>query len=183
MTHSILIPESIGAMNVDSLNRSAIYSGGTLDNGNVVALLTKSTTSGESEVWTATVPATSSLANLWMVYSGDEIVITNAQYKGLDPDPRNFFTPAGKVVSVFKPQVGDIILLTADTLAGTKSSNTFINATNSTGGLKLVWGATQTASVLSYQLLDDAKYVNIPDGTIGSTGRVTAYQFTCVGIN
>lgn len=180
--HGVLIPEAIAAKDIDALNRSAVLPGGTLDNGQVVALLTKSTTAGESEVWTATVPATGSLTFLWMVYSGDELVVTNSQYKGLDPDPRNFFTPATKVVSVYKPQVGDIVLMTAECLAGTKSSNTFINATNSTGGLNLYWGATQTSSVLSYKLLDDTKYINIPSGSIGDTQRVTAYEFQCVGI-
>jgi len=154
--HGVLIPEAIAAMNIDALNRSAVLSSGTLDNGQIVALLTKSATAGESEVWTATVPATGSLTSLWMVYSGDEIVD--------------------------KPQVGDIILMNAECLAGTKSSNTFVNATNSTGGLNLYWGATQTSSVLSYKLLDDTKYFNIPSGTIGDTQRVAAYEFQCVGI-
>jgi hypothetical protein len=179
--HGVLIPEAIAAMNIDALNRSAIYSSGTLDNGQIVALLTKSTTAGESEVWTATVPATGSLTSLWMVYSGDEVVVTDSKYKGLDPDPRNFFTPAGKVVSVYKPQVGDIVLMNAECLAGSKSSNTFINATNSTGGLNLLWGSTKTSSVLSYKLLDDTKYISLATGAIDSQ-RVTMYEFQCVGI-
>ena len=180
--HGVLIPEAIKAMNVDALNRSVVYPSGTLDNGQIVVLASKSTTAGESEVWTATVPATGTLTQLWMIYSGDEIGVTNAQYKGLDPDPRNFVTAAGKVVSAYKPQVGDIVLMTAECLAGTKSSNTFINATDSTGGLNLLWGASQTASVLSYKLLSDVKYINIPSGAIGDNQRVTAYEFECVGI-
>jgi hypothetical protein len=181
-THAVLIPQSLFATNVDSLNRSAIYPGGTLDNGFIVALLSKSTTAGESEVWTATVPATGSLTQLWMVYSGDEIPTTDSKYKGLDPDPRSFFIAANKVVSVYKPQVGDIVRLTAEAVAGTKGSNTFINATDTTGGLQLYWGATKTSSVLSYQLLNDSQYINIPSGAIGDTQRITAYEFQCVGV-
>lgn len=178
--HGVLVPEAIASMNIDSLNRSVIYAGGTLDNGQVVVLGSKSTTAGENEVWTATVPATGTLTSLWMVYSGDEIVLTDARYKGLDPDPRNFFTAAGKVVSAFKPQVGDIILATAECFAGTKSTNTFVNATDSTGGLNLYWGATQTASVLSFKLVA-TKYISLATGAI-DTQRVVAYEMECVGI-
>jgi hypothetical protein len=184
MSHGILIPEAIAATNVDSLNRSVIYASGTLDNGMVVSLSSgKSATSGEGEVWTATVPATGTLADLWMVYSGDEVVLTDSRYKGLDPDPRNFFTAAGKVVSAFKPQVGDIILATADCFLGTMGANTFVNATDTSGGLNLYWGATKTASVLSFKLTRAAAiYISIGTGAI-DTQRIAAYEFECVGIN
>lgn len=182
--HGVLIPEAIAATNVDSFNRSAIHAS-ALDNGMIVKLTTKSATAGESEVFTAVTPSTSDgLTNLWMVYSGDEIAITDARYKGLDPDPRNFFTPASKVVSVYKPQLGDIILMTAECLAGSYvasgSPTTHINATNSSGGLNLLWGTSQTGSVLSYKLLG-VKYISLATGAI-DTQRVTAYEFECVGL-
>jgi hypothetical protein len=177
--HGVLIPEAIVAMNIDSLNRSVICAS-ALDNGMVVALADKSATAGENEVWTATVPATGTLTSLWMIYSGDEIVLTDSRYKGLDPDVRNFFTPASKVVSVFKPQVGDIILCTAECFAGSKAANTFVNATDTTGGLNLEWGATQTASVLSFHLIA-TKYISLATGAI-DTQRITAYEMECVGL-
>jgi hypothetical protein len=179
MTHAVLVPNAIAALNVDSYNRSAVCAS-NVDNGNIVALLTKSATAGESEVWTATVPATNSLSNLWMVYE-PEIVITNSQYKGLDPDPRNFFVPATKVFSCFKLQVGDIITLTAEAFSGAKGgSDVYANATNSTGGLVFVWGTTQTSSVVSLHLIATT-YISLATGAM-DTQRVTAYQFEVVGI-
>ena len=180
--HGVLIPEATAALNVDSYNRSA-KSASDLDNGFVVKLTDRSTTAGEGEVFTAVVPSTSAgLTNLWMVYSGDEIPVTDARYKGLDPDPRNFYTPAGKVVSVFNPQIGDIIKVSADALAGTfiLNTTTHVNATDTTGGLKLLWGNSQTASVLSYKLLA-VEYFSLATGAI-DTQRVTAYELECVGV-
>jgi hypothetical protein len=57
--HAILVQNSVQAMNIDALNRSAIGNA-DIDNGNVFYLATKSSTDGEGEVWTATQPATAS---------------------------------------------------------------------------------------------------------------------------
>lgn len=180
--HGVLIPEAVAASNIDSYNRSAVCAS-VLDNGMVVKLTTRSTTAGEGEVFTAVVPSTANgLTNLWMVYSGDEIPLTDSRYKGLDPDPRNFFTPAGKTVSVFKPALGDIILVNAEALAGTFILGTtlYVNATDTTGGFNLLWGNTQTASVLSYKLVN-VKYMSLATGAI-DTQRITAYELECVGL-
>ena len=56
---AILVQNSVQAMNIDALNRSAIGSA-DIDNGNIFYLATKSATAGEGEVWTATQPATGS---------------------------------------------------------------------------------------------------------------------------
>ena len=169
--HGVLIPEAISATNVDSYNRSAISSASPIDNGNVFALVSKSVTAGESEVWAVT--AASALNNLWMAYASDEVVITDARYKGLDPDPRNFFTPAGKVFSSYKPDVGDIILVTADAISG---SGAFLNAT--AGSLKLTGGASQTASALSYRYIKTT-YISLATGAMDSQ-RITAYEYECI---
>jgi hypothetical protein len=180
--HSVLVPNAIAALNVSSKNRSAVYSA-DIDNGNLVVLSAKSTTAGEGEVWTALIPSTSNgLTGLWMVYE-PEVVTTlsgSSEYKGLDPNPQNFYTIAGKVFSVFQPALGDLVTITAEGLAGTQSTNTFVNATDSTGGLKPVWGATQTASVFSMKLRGTT-YISIADGSIGNQ-RVTALQFEVVGL-
>lgn len=179
MTHSVLIPSAISAMNIDSYNRSAICAS-ALDNGNIVKLTTRSATAGEGEVFTAVVPSTSAgLTGLWMVYSGDEIVFTDSRYKGLDPDVRNFFTPAAKVVSVYKPALGDIILMTADGFAtGTGAGSAFANAIDTTGGFKLEWASSVGTSILSYKLLA-TKYISLATGAI-DTQRVVAYELECV---
>lgn len=179
MAHNVLIQNAVASQNVDAFNRSAVAST-NVDNGNIVILSALSTTAGEGEVWTALTPSTGDgLTGVWMV-GEPEVVVTNAQYKGLDPDPRNFFVAAGDVFSCFKPQLGDIVTMTADGIAGTKSTNTFANATDTTGGLKPVWGATQTASVFSLKLIETT-YISIGLGSIGSQ-RVTAYKFQVVGL-
>ncbi len=180
MTHAVLIPEAIAAMNVDSFNRSAVYAGGTLDNGNILSLTTRSATAGEGEVFTAVAPASgTAVTGLWMVYSGDELVVTNAQYKGLDPDPRNFFTATGKVVSVYKPQIGDIILLTADAFdTGSGAGSAYANAVDGSG-VKLKWAAAIGTGCLSYKLLSATKYISLATGGI-DTQRVLAYELECV---
>lgn len=179
MAQNVTILNKVAAQNVDAWNRSAV-AGVNVDNGNIVILTGLSATAGQDEVWTAVTPTTSDgLTGVWMVYE-PEVVLTNEKYKGLDPDPRNFYVPDGTVFSVFKPQLGDIVTMTADGLAGTKSTNTFVNATNSTGGLKPVWGASQTASVFSMKLLETT-YISIGSGAI-DTQRVTAYKFEVVGL-
>lgn len=177
--HGVLIPQAIMATNIDSLNRSVVDAA-AIDNGWVMVMGAKSTTEGLSEVFEVSQPVTGSLANLWMAYSGDEIVVTDAKYKGLDPDPRNFFNAANKVFSAFKPQLGDIILATDEALAGTfiAGTTTHVNATNASW--KLTWGNSQTASVLSFKLLG-VSYISLATGAIDDQ-RVTAYQLECVGI-
>jgi hypothetical protein len=185
MTHGILVANKIAAMNVDSYNRTAVCAS-DLDNGNVVVLSAKSTTSGEAEVWTAIEPTTSNgLTGLWMVNSPDSVVVTvsgSNEYKGIDPDPRNFVNIAGKMIDVYKPQLGDIITMTTTSLAGSYVANTttHINATNSSGGFKLLWGNSQTGSVLSYKFLG-VKYFSIGTGAIDSQ-RIASYEFECVGL-
>jgi hypothetical protein len=184
MSHGVLIPQSIAAMNVDAYNRSAVCAT-AVDNGNAVILSAKSTTSQEGEVYTAVAPNSGSvLTGLWMVYEPEIVYITsgNSVYKGLDPDPRNFYVPASSatarfVFSVFKPQLGDIVLATVDCFYG--SVNTYVNA-GATGTWQLEWGASQTASVLSMHVIATT-YISIATGAI-NTQRVTAYQLEVVGL-
>jgi hypothetical protein len=180
MAYGILIPNAIAATNIDAWNRHAV-SATAVENGCIVVLATKSTTAGESEVWTATEPATGALTGLWMVYD-PEIILTASKYKGLDPDPRNYITTVGDVFSVYKPAVGDIITVSADCLLGSYSAGvtTHVNATDTTGGFFLYWGNSQTSSVLSYKLLG-VTYMSIGTGAIDSQ-RITSYQLECVGI-
>lgn len=180
--HGILIPENIVAMNVDAYNRSVRSSASALtdiDNGFVLLLAGKSTVADENEVFLAGTPATGSLSGLWMAYDA-EIVLTDGRFRMGDPDIRNFTNPWGKVFSAYKPQVGDIITLTADALGGSYSagSTTHISATN--GTMKLTWGTSQTADVLSYKFLY-VNYISLATGGIDSQ-RHDAYQFECVAI-
>jgi hypothetical protein len=180
-THGILIQNAVAAQNIDSFNRSAVTTATDVDNGNLVKLTTYGVASGEAEVWTAITPTTAAgLTNLWMVYD-PELVWTN-NYRGLDPDVRNFYVAATRVFSVYSPQLVDIITLTGDNLvAGTGAAvGSYAVATDTTGGLKLVWtaGWTSATPVLAYKCLA-VTYISIGTGAL-DTQRVTAYQFECV---
>lgn len=180
-THAVVKPDAIMAKDVDSLNRfaKAAYD---LDNGNVVRLDAKTGTAGEPEVWAATKPLTSGtlLGGLWMVLEPELVTVVDAagnKYRGLTDDPRNFYLPTGQVFTAFKPQVGDLITLTADAMSNAIAANTFVNAADNTS--VLAWGASATANAFSMKLIATS-YISIGSGVLGATGRVTAYQFVVV---
>lgn len=177
MAYSMLVLNSVVADNVDAYNRSAkAPAAQALENGNVVFLDEKSSTSGEEEVWVASAPATANLTKLWMVWT-PEWVMTDSKYRNLDCDPRNYIIAAGELCDVYKPQVGDIITLTADAMSNAISTNTYINATD--GAYDFTWGSSASGSTLTYKLIATT-YISIGNGALGNTGRVTAYQFECV---
>ena len=175
---TVLVQTQVQAMNIDALNRSAVAAA-EVENGMVFNLATQSTTAGEGEVWAVTNPVTGALTGLWMAYDPEVVVVTSngKQYRGINPDPRDFSIAAGDVFSAFKPMVGDLILVTAGgALDAPTGSNAFLEAAD--GAMKMAWADTQTASTLSFKLIGTS-YVSIPDGTIG-TQRVTAYKLECV---
>jgi hypothetical protein len=179
-SHGVLIPVAVAALNVDSWNRSCV-SASAIDNGNVLLLSTKSATAGQAEAWTASAPVTSYLQNLWMAYE-PEIVTTisgTSYYKGLDPDPRNFYNAIGSVFSAFLVQMGDIVTLTADALDGAYNPGvtTHVIATNA-AGIKLSWNAGIGTGQLSLKL-QKVTYISVATGGV-DTQRVTAYQFEAV---
>jgi hypothetical protein len=163
-----MIPTKVAAKNIDSLNRSAV-SAAAYENGSVGYFSGKSSTAGESEVWTMTAPVTAHLYDLWMA-AQPEVVLTAAKYKGLDPDVRNFRNEIGEIFSVFKPEVGDLITLSADAVAG--SINNYVVATDT--AQKLTWAAA-AVSGLSLKLIETT-YISLATGAINSQ-RVTTYLF------
>lgn len=182
MTNGVVELNLYQAKDIGALNRSALCAA-DVNNGSFVVLTGTSATAGQTQVWTAVEPSTSAgLTGLWMAAGTGEVVTVSGsqKFKNIDPDPRNATNLAAEVFHVIKPKVGDIITFTEDCFAGSKSTNTFVNATDSTGGYKLVWGSTQTSSVTSFKLLETT-YISIPSGSLGTTGRVTAYRMVCVG--
>jgi hypothetical protein len=175
--HGLLNMDLVQALNVDALNRSAVCAA-DLDNGNAVVLASISATAGEGEVWTATQPATATLAGCWIV-ADPEVVVTysgNSAYKGLDPDPRNFYVKATKMFRAFKPQLGDVIELNAEAFtAGAGAGSAFANLED--GSYKFIW-AGSAGSGLSLKLIGTT-YISLADGSIG-TQRVTMYKFVVV---
>ena len=171
MAYSILIPGEIAARNVDSLNKFG-KAEVALENGHVVALGDKSTTKGENDVYNVNVPATATLAtDIFYMVNEPVNVLVNGKYSGLTDDPREFNIAAGKVFSMYKPMVGDEIIISVDGLAGTKGTNTYIVPAN--GTTKLTWASDTSGVSLAY------KYVGDTFITVGNE-KVTAYRFICV---
>lgn len=172
----LIIPRKIAAQDVKAWVRSGV-SDAVMENGMVGVANTLSTTTGEDEVFSFVTPTTGNLSNLWMVYE-PEVVVTDSSYRGINPDPRDFSLAIGDVFSIFQPQIGDIISMSADAISGTQSTNTFVVATNATD--TLVWSAA-AVSGLSLKLIDDADYVSIADGSIGGQ-RVALDRFIVVAV-
>lgn len=176
-TYSILIPGSIAASNVDALNKSAVCSTSALENGNVVSLGALSSTSGEHEVFVAATPATATLATaIYYMVNEPVLVVTDGKYRGLNDDPSNFNIAAGKTFDVFLPRVGDEVIISADGLGGTKSSNTLIIPANNTG--ELTWASSSSGVTLAFELIETTT-INVPSETFYGAKK-TAYKFRCV---
>lgn len=167
---NVVIQRSARALDINALNRSGVYTA-DLDNGSVMRLDTQVSVNGD--LWTATLPTTGNLTNLYMAYS-PEVVVTAGKYKGIDPDPRNFVNVANSPLDFFKPEIGDIITMT--TLSGTQSTNQFVVATNGASGL--TWSATAPASTFAMKLIG-ADYIDLQTGSIG-VNKVSAFKFEVV---
>ena len=178
MTHAIIVLSRVAATNIDALNRSAYYPTADLDNGAVIKLDSLYDFSSGCEVWSVT-KSNGSSADFWMACNTDvnTLVSGTKKYKGLSVDPRDNYISACTVFDAFRPQVGDVILMTADGFTAAVSTNTYANsADNETD---LVWAATKTASALSFKLVNTT-YVPIPDGSLGDTQQVAAYKLVCI---
>jgi hypothetical protein len=176
-THTVIQKRNVMATNIDSLNRHAYYTS-DLDNGSVFKLDTIQDLTSGCEVWTVT-KSNGSSADFWMAANTDVNMLVSGtkQYRGLSVDPRDNYVSACTVFDAFKPQVGDVILLTADAFTGAVSTNTYANSVDN--GTDLVWGTAKTASALSLKLVDTT-YIAIPDGSLGDTQQVAAYKLVCI---
>ena len=174
MAYSILIQEKTMATDVSALN-AVVVCGSALENGNVVRFTAISGSAGYSEVFHSAQPASGSLAGLWMAATPEVVVVTagGASYRGINQDPRNFINAAGDLVDVFKPQPGDILLLSEDAFSGAKSTNTHANS--GADRFDLVWGTTQVASSLSLKWLA-TDYITIGSGSAIGDTRLVAYR-------
>ncbi len=180
MTHAVAVLNKVAAQDIDSYNRPAV-SATALDNGWVFELLTKSATTGEGEVWTATQTA-GTITNMWMAYSPEVVTVVSGsnKFKGIDNDPRNFYHVIGDMIDAFRPVVGDIITLTADALA-TGSGAASPYATCVSGNWKLVWAAAGVSGLTLTYL--ETTYISLPQaGAISETQHVTAYKFVVSAI-
>jgi hypothetical protein len=188
MTHAVVILNKVQATDVDSYNRVA-RSASDIDNGWVMQLATRSSTSGEGEVWVGTAPSASAgLQNLWMAYSPEivEVVSGSNKFKGIDSDPQHFYHIIGEMIDVFQPKIGDIITMTADALstAGAVVASAYAVAVAGDGSaddFQLNWAASGAVSGLVLKYLETT-YISKPTGAIGETQRVVAYKFEVAAV-
>ena len=176
MAKAILVPTLTAAKNVDIFNRSFV-STVDLDNGNVFSKGELSTDASESQVYQTVTPATGSLSGLWMAFTAEDVVLTDDlgnQYKVGTLDPRAFTNTAGTVFSGFQPQVGDLILISADGISG--SADGYAVATN--GSSKLAF-ASAAIDGLSFKVVETT-YISVASANAIGSQRVTAYLLECV---
>lgn len=176
MARSILIPTLVAAKNIDSLNRSFV-STVDLDNGNVFGKGELSTNTNESQVYKTETPAAGSLTGLYMAFSAEDVILTDDlgnQFKVGTLDPRAFTNRANVVFSGFKPQVGDLVLISADGIEGDAAA--YANATaNST----LLHFADAAVEGLSFKVVETT-YITVASANNIGSQRVAAYLLECV---
>ena len=175
MANGIIEKTAVAATDVNAYNRTVV-SAAAVENGSVMSVGAMSSTAGEDEVFVGTAPTTGDLSNLWMAAT-PEVVVTAAKYKGLDPDPRNFTNAIGDMIAAFRPVLGDLVEMSADAVAGTISTNTFVVATNAAS--KLTWAAA-AVSGLSLKLRKTTT-MSIGTGAIGSH-KILSYLFEVVAV-
>jgi len=182
MANGILIKNQVAAADNRALNRSAV-AGSSVDinNGSVFHLPSVvSASAGYKEVWNTQVISTDAddLKNLWVACGKENVVTTSgtSKYRGIDPDVRNFTNLGGDVFDAFKPQVGDIITLSADALGGSPSTGDYVASGSS--AYTMSWTATSSASSLTFYLLEET-YISLATGGIDNQ-RVLAYRLECV---
>ena len=171
---TVLVPTLVAAKNIDSLNASFIDSEKDIDNGMVFS-------AGDySKEQVYDVAAVSELTNLYMAFSPEDTIITDAmgnEYKIGINDPRTFTNVKGKVFSAYRPQVGDKILISAEGIKGV--ANNF--AVAAAGENKLQF-ASAAVEGLSYKVLDNSAYISIGGASAIGSQRVAAYLLECVAI-
>lgn len=182
MAYGVLIKNRVTARNIDARNRSVICSGSDLSDGNVFALDSISTTSGENEIWKATPVSVLGGAGsgLWMSASRDVNTLLSGTYayKGLNDDPRQFYNIAGSPLDAFYPSRGDVITLTGDSISGSPSTGLFVVPAE--GVFKLAWSATgpTSGSIMVWKEIEET-YISVGTGAIDNQ-RVVAYRLVCL---
>jgi len=171
MAYGVAVPVAVAAKDVDALNKTFIGEA-DIENGSVFTL--GDIVSGQADEFAAVQPATANLAKQHYMAVSAILPVTsiNGQYfYNMVQDPRAFINVTGEPIDGIALKVGDEVLLSSDALAGTKSTNTYVVATN--GAYKLTWAAA-AISGLSLKLVSTS-YISIGDA-LGSQ-RVTAYRF------
>lgn len=170
MANTVLVQVSAQAENIKALNRVGKATD-DMNNGAVVEC--GAVTDG---VFTIAAP-TAVGKGMWMVYSPE--VVTVEGLKGVLVDPRKFTNPKNTPCDIFKPMVGDLLLVTADGFSvAPTSSKKIIEITANSTQLKAVASATASYDGLGFKYLA-TQHIAIGDGSSVSGEKVTAYLIEC----
>ena len=173
MAYGIVELLSVAAHNVDAYNHTFVNTSDDIENGSIFTMGDRIT--GQEEEYTAVKPATANLAKQFYMAASPIRTVTEladgSKFVDLSPNPKAFINKAGQPIDGVALKLGDIVRLSVDAVAGTKSTNTFVVATND--AYKLTWAAA-AISGLSLKLIGTS-YVSVADG-FGSQ-RVVAYDF------
>lgn len=180
MAYGVLIESMIQAKNIDALNRS-VKANIDVDGGNLIAL-TAPTEQG-NDVWTASVPTTGKLGNLWIAYNPcvKYTVVNGKKFAGLSADNRDYTNIKGEVFDAFKPVVGDEIIVTIDDVDDTGASavaGDILESKNGQTKFTRVAGGTATTGSTAFQI-EWVGTVDFPKANIG-VDKVKAFKAVCV---
>ena len=112
-----------------------------------------------------------------MAFTAEDVVLTDDlgnQFKVGTLDPRAFTNVKGTVFSGFQPQVGDLVLISADGISGV--ANDFAIAVD--GSTKLAFNDAAGAG-LSFKVVETT-YISVASANNIGSQRVTAYLLECV---
>lgn len=150
MAYGFLIEsQKFAAKDIDALNRSAVASA-NVDGGAIVTL----DGINSDGVFEATVATAGTGGNVWMAYNPSEHFTSahNNMYAGLTVDPREYTNIAGRTFDVFKPQIGDIIILTEGNIKSGETVAVDSYLEMGTSGYEVQ--STATASTFSLKVLE-----------------------------
>lgn len=173
MGYAILQPLSVAAKNIDSYNINVINKDDDMPNGAIITKGALSTDADKTEVYTAVKPTSATLANAYMVYNPEDVIVAAAdgtQYKVGDLNPNAYTNVKGVVCNAFKLEVGDKILISADGITGTEADY----AVAANGAYTLNFASAAGASGLALKKLAKT-YMSV--GSKFGSQRIVAYEF------
>lgn len=176
--HTVLIPSSVAALNVDSYNRSFKNATLDFDNGTVFSKGALSTDAAESQVFMAELPKANE-SGLYMAFTAEDTIVTigGNQYKfGLN-DPRLFTNIKGYVFSGFRLNAGDIVEISTDGVTGEEAD--YVIADPTTGKLKFA-AAQGTGLALKVISKSNIHAAGAGNGAIGGTQRLASYKLEVI---
>ena len=181
--YSILVEQAIAAMNIDSLNKTAISTTDDIAGGNVV-VLTASGKNGDN-VFTATKPAAAT-DDVYMAYNPAEhyLVVNGNVYAGdsLTSDVRDFTNIANHPFGVFKPQKNDEIEIIDEAIAKDKTAaDALVGKYLVVGDSYTLKSAAEAGTGLAFKVVNTIKHDFPP--TKGTIGKTTGYGVHAICVN